>query len=243
MKSSRINWISADDPPESFPNVEMASNVPNGLLATGGDLSEARLLHAYRHGIFPWFSDGQPILWWSPDPRCVIKPDSLHISKRLTRYFKNSGFEITFNRCFSDVLSGCSKRRIGQESTWITDEMYGAYRNLHDNHWAHSIEVWRDRQLLGGLYGLAIDKVFFGESMFSDVTNASKAAMLGLCSILVANNFVLLDCQVESPHLLRMGAKLIPRHQMSEILNVSCASLVPFNAWPTSALSLADLSF
>ena len=242
MKSPRITWISADDPPESFPNVEMASNTPNGLLATGGDLSEARLLHAYRHGIFPWFSEGQPILWWSPDPRCVIKPDNLHLSRRLTRYFKNSGFEITFNRCFSDVLAGCSKSRIGQDSTWITDEMYSAYSNLHDNQWAHSIEVWRDGQLLGGLYGLAIDKVFFGESMFSDVTNASKAAMLGLCSILVANDFVLFDCQVESPHLLRMGAKLIPRHEMTEILSVSCASLVRFNAWPTSTLQLNDLN-
>ena len=243
MRSPRVTWIRAADPPESFPDIEMAFEAPNGLLAAGGDLSEPRLLHAYSRGIFPWFSQGQPILWWSPNPRCVIQPTNLHIPRRLARFFKNSGFQITFNSCFDNVIAGCSKDRLGQEGTWITDEMQEAYTILHKDGWAHSVEVWQSGRLAGGLYGVAIGKVFFGESMFSDDTNASKAAMFALCSILIANHFVLLDCQVNSPHVLRMGAEMIPRQHMSKILKTACTSIVPFDTWPSETLAITDFNY
>ncbi|MDH5346207.1 MAG: leucyl/phenylalanyl-tRNA--protein transferase, partial [Gammaproteobacteria bacterium] len=198
MRSPQIAWISATDPPDAFPDVERAFDVPDGLLAAGGDLSEPRILYAYRHGIFPWFSEGQPILWWSPDPRCVIPPDCLKVSTRLARHLRNSDFEITFNRDFAAVVSRCARERPGQDGTWITPAMQAAYNRLHKSGWAHSIEVWVGNRLAGGLYGLAIGKVFFGESMFSAQANASKASMFALCSVLVDHGFLLLVCQVQS---------------------------------------------
>ena len=232
MKSPQITWISASDPPEAFPDVERAFDIPDGLLAAGGDLSEPRILYAYCQGIFPWFSEGQPILWWSPDPRCVIRPEALRISRRLARAFRNSGFEITFNRAFDDVIARCAADRPGQDGTWITPAMHTAYRQLHNGGWAHSIEVWGGERLVGGLYGLAIGRVFFGESMFSTETNASKAAMRALCRVLIDNDFGLLDCQVESPHLLSMGAELMPRSRFVEFVEASCAGREAFNGWP-----------
>jgi leucyl/phenylalanyl-tRNA--protein transferase len=240
MKSPQIKWISSDDPPDAFPDIESAFEVPDGLLAAGGDLSQERLLYAYRHGIFPWFDDGQPILWWSPDPRCVLHPGSLRLSRRTLRSLNKLDFTIQFNTAFDDVVAGCAAERAGQPGTWITPEMRSAYRAKHAQNWAHSIEVWTSDGLIGGLYGLAIDKVFFGESMFSRESNASKAAMLALCHLLLENNFSLLDCQVESSHLLGLGATLMPRRQFSSILRNDCARYVPFASWPAEPLNISE---
>ncbi|MDG2375870.1 MAG: leucyl/phenylalanyl-tRNA--protein transferase [Woeseiaceae bacterium] len=232
MRSPQISWISADDPPDSFPDVEQAFDVPDGLLAAGGDLSTARLLSAYSHGIFPWYSDGQPILWWSPNPRCVIYPDRLHVSRRLKRSLRNSALEVSFNQAFKSVIDACAEDRRGQDGTWITAEMRDACLRLHKGGWAYSTEVWRGERLVGGLYGLAIGKIFFGESMFSAETNGSKAALIALTSVLLDNNIRLLDCQVESPHLRSMGAEMISRSRFSNELQRSCGTLNPFANWP-----------
>ena len=205
---------------------------PNGLLAAGGDLSEARLLAAYSHGIFPWFNDGQPILWWSPDPRCVLIPAQFHTSRRLRRNLRRRDFTVSFNASFDDVIEACALPRDGQDGTWITADMSHAYRHLHRRGWAHSVEVWRDDELVGGLYGLAIDRVFFGESMFSAASDASKAAMLELCRVLESAGFALLDGQVASAHLLSLGATLLPRDDFKTILQTECQEAVGFSGWP-----------
>ena len=240
MKSPSVTWISSDDPPEAFPDVNRAFDVPDGLLAAGGDLSEARLLYAYSHGIFPWYSDGQPILWWSPDPRCVIRPAGLHISRRTRRSLSKSGFAVTFNAAYDDVLASCALDRPGQDGTWITDEMRFAYRQLHLSGWAHSVEIWSDTELAGGLYGLAIGKVFFGESMFSAATNGSKAALLALCQVLEREDFALLDCQVESPHLLTLGAEMMPRQTFSAVLASACRARDKFVKWPAEPMDIGE---
>ena len=240
MKSPQITWISSDDPPEAFPDIDRAFDVPDGLLAAGGDLSESRLLYAYRHGIFPWFNEGQPILWWSPEPRCVIVPGKLHVSRRLRRSLRQSGFIVRFNTAFDEVVAACANDRPGQDGTWITPEMSTAYGRMHAAGWAHSIEVWRDDALVGGLYGLAIGGVFFGESMFSRVNDASKAAMLALCSVIDAHGFALLDCQVESPHLMNMGAELIPRRRFADTLDKRCDPASLFAGWPPGASNITD---
>lgn len=232
MKSPQITWINADDPPETFPEVDRAFDVPDGLLAAGGDLSDERLLYAYSHGIFPWYSDGQPILWWSPDPRCVIYPERLHVTRRLGRALRHSGFEVSFDMAFESVIDRCAQDRPGQDGTWITPEMRDAYCRLHRNGWAHSVEVWHGERLAGGLYGLAIDRMFFGESMFSDESNGSKAALVALCSHMIDWNFHLLDCQVESPHLRSLGADVIPRSQFCNELRRFCTALDQPAEWP-----------
>ncbi|MFQ5983082.1 MAG: leucyl/phenylalanyl-tRNA--protein transferase, partial [Woeseiaceae bacterium] len=211
MTTPRIAWISQDDPPEAFPEVSAALTAPDGLLAAGGDLKPERLLYAYRRGVFPWFDDGQPILWWSPDPRCVMRPDAFHVARRLRRSVRNSSLEFGFNGDFSSVMQACAADRVGQQGTWITEEMVEAFSTLHDEGWAHSVEIWRDDELVGGLYGIAIGKAFFGESMFSRQSNASKIAMWALCAHLVRHRFEILDCQVVSPHLTSLGAILMPR--------------------------------
>ena len=232
MKSPQITWINSEDPPDAFPDVERAFDVPDGLLAAGGDLSCDRLLYAYMHGIFPWYSDGQPILWWSPNPRCVIYPERLHVSRRLERALRRSDFEVSFNRDFAAVIERCAKDRPGQDGTWITEDMHEAYCDLHEAGWAHSVEVWSDGDLAGGMYGLAIDRVFFGESMFSEQTNGSKVALIALCSQMLEWNFRLLDCQVESPHLRSLGADVIPRRQFCNELRRACATRSPRGDWP-----------
>lgn len=223
-RAPRLAWIGADDPPGSFPPVDEAFAEPDGLLAAGGDLSKERLLYAYRHGIFPWYDEGQPILWWSPNPRCILRPAELHIARRLRRWLRTSGFTITFNRSFDAVIAACAENRIGQRGTWITPDMHQAYRKLHNDGWAHSVEVWQKDALAGGMYGLAIDRVFFGESMFTRIDNASKAAMIALCSELVEGGYQLLDCQIESPHLASLGAILMPRRQFSTFLSSACVA-------------------
>ena len=239
MRNPRVIWINSEDPPDAFPAIETAFESPDGLLAAGGDLSRARLLYAYQHGIFPWFDDGQPILWWSPDPRCVLLPGEFHVSRRLRRFIRTASLDVRFNVDFDQVIERCANVRVGQDGTWITAEMMAAYRGLHQDGWAHSIEVYVDDGLVGGLYGLAIDRCFFGESMFSTVSNASKAAMLALCHVLVKNDFALLDCQVESPHLRSLGARLMPRAKFAETLTKCCANATKFSDWPVNASKIS----
>ena len=241
MSANHVVWLSPTDPPDAFPDISSALHEPDGLLAAGGDLSPERLLHAYRNGIFPWFDEGQPILWWSPDPRCVLRPADFHTSSRMRRDIRSSGAEITFNRSFSELIRACSGPRRFEQGTWITTGMIEAYEALHEAGWAHSIEVREDDSLIGGLYGLAIGTMFFGESMFSQRPNASKLAMLGLSEILDENAFELIDCQVVSQHLLTRGAISIPRDEFATHLLSSCPTLTRFADWPASALKVSDL--
>ena len=190
----------------SFPNPALAEE--DGLLAVGGDLSLERLLLAYSNGIFPWFSEGEPILWYSPHQRCVIYPDRIKISKSMKKILKDKIFKITIDQAFSDVIKKCASTfRAGQSGTWITNEMQDAYIKLHQNGFAHSVEVWIDDKLVGGLYGLKINNVFCGESMFNEVNNASKAALIYLSK----TNVKLIDCQLPNDHLMSLGAEMIER--------------------------------
>lgn len=211
---SRLTWIPRTAPPEAFPPVDQALREPPGLLAAGGDLSESRLLYAYRHGIFPWYEGGQPILWWSPDPRTVLWPDALHVSRRLARTLRRPGhFSFSADRAFAEVMAGCAGPRRYGEGTWITPAMLRAYRALHEAGWAHSIEVWHRGELAGGVYGVHIGRVFFGESMFSRISDASKAALVTLVEHLRPRGLAILDCQMPSPHLRSLGATEIAREQ------------------------------
>lgn len=242
MSNSRVAWLTPSDPPDAFPDIANAMQEPDGLLAAGGDLSVERLLYAYRNGIFPWFDEGQPVLWWSPDPRCVLVPSDYHVSRRLRREISASDLELTFNSAFSDVIQACAGPRRSEQSTWITSDMIRAFAALHDEGWAHSIEVRDGGKLVGGVYGIAIGRVFFGESMFSGRSNASKIAMLGLCRLLDDHGFDLVDCQVVSGHLITLGAKTIPRQAFRVILNASCPELLPFSAWPEKPVAVRDLA-
>lgn len=205
-----IPWLTTNTP---FPPLERALTQPNGLLAAGADLTPERLLHAYRSGIFPWFSPGEPILWWSPDPRMVLFPDELRVTRSLAKTLRNSRLAIKFDTQFSQVIAACaSTPRHGQNGTWITAEMQAAYTRLHALGYAHSVEAWLDGRLVGGLYGIAIGRVFFGESMFSHVTDSSKVALAHLCRYLDVREFGIIDCQMETAHLKSMGARPIPRN-------------------------------
>lgn len=201
------------DPHAPFPPVAAALRDPDGLLAVGGDLSPTRLLNAYRHGIFPWFSEGEPILWWSPDPRIVFRTDGVHLSRRFQRHLRGSGWIARADTAFLDVMTACAAMpRPGQDGTWITADMRLAYAELHRLGHAHSVEVFDDGgRLVGGIYGVAIGRMFFGESMVSLVSGGSKAALAALASRLHEWNWPLIDAQVENPHLLRMGGETLPR--------------------------------
>jgi leucyl/phenylalanyl-tRNA--protein transferase len=194
----------------TFPDPRLAG--PEGLLAVGGDLSPPRLLLAYSLGIFPWYGRGEPLLWWSPDPRCVIVPREVHVSRRLGRTLRQGRFAVTCNCAFDRVIDACAEIRLqGGEETWLVPEMQAAYRRLHALGYAHSVEVWLDGELAGGLYGVAVGKFFFGESMFHQATDASKVALVTLCRQLAVQRFELFDCQVPNPHLFRMGAIQLSR--------------------------------
>ena len=202
------------DPEAPFPPAETALREPDGLLAIGGDLSTTRLLNAYRHGVFPWYSQGQPILWWSPDPRMVFRTDGVHLSSRFRRTLRRSGWELRADSAFADVLDACATApRRGQAGTWITAAMRQAYRDLHALGHAHSVEVYDGARLVGGIYGVAVGRMFFGESMFSAESGGSKAALAGLAAWLRGQGWPLIDAQVENAHLLRMGAESWPRQQ------------------------------
>lgn len=203
-----------------FPSPRLAPE--EGLLAVGGDLSQERLLLAYRMGIFPWYSGSEPILWWSPDPRLVLYPAELRISKSLQKTINKSVFRVTMDRAFEAVINACAQSRTSaDEGTWIVEEMIDAYCNLHISGFAHSVEAWKDGRLAGGLYGVSLGRCFFGESMFTDISNASKVAFAALVKHLQALNFDLIDCQVTTPHLLRLGAREIPRVQFLNELEKS----------------------
>ena len=206
------------DPESGFPPVELALDYPQGLLAVGGDPSPPRLINAYRHGIFPWYSDDQPILWWSPVPRCVIFPSDVHVSRRLRRRFNQGCHHVTADQAFAQVIDACSRPRHDQDGTWITAEMKAAYIRLHELGIAHSVEVWAEDDLIGGIYGLALGRVFFGESMFSQKVDASKIALVALSKQLEKWDFALLDCQISNPHLQSMGAVEISRTQFDRYL-------------------------
>lgn len=210
--------ILSQDPESPFPAIEQALKYPPGLLAAGGDLSAARLVNAYRHGIFPWYSEDEPILWWSPAPRCVLYPERVHISRRLRRRYNQGIFTLSADRAFEPVIQACAQARYDGDGTWITSEMQDAYIRLHEIGIAHSVEVWLDDELAGGIYGLALGPVFFGESMFSRSDDASKVALVALCKQLEEWKFTLLDCQVKNPHLLSMGAEEISRAEFKKHL-------------------------
>lgn len=198
-------------PADPFPPVESALTEPDGLLAAGGSLTIKRLTDAYRHGIFPWFNEGDPILWWSPDPRAVLRPPLVHVSHSLRKRLRREAFLITIDRAFARVLDGCAAPRASDAGTWLSPAMRRAYEALHAAGLAHSIEVWMDGELAGGVYGVAIGRMFFGESMFTRRTDASKIAMVRLCAQLDRWRFPLIDCQLETEHLVSLGAAALPR--------------------------------
>jgi leucyl/phenylalanyl-tRNA--protein transferase len=197
----------------SFPPVAHALPSPNGLLAAGGDLSSARLLHAYRSGIFPWYSEGEPILWWSPDPRLVLFPCEFKLSRSLRRTLRKHAYEVRVDTCFEQVMRACAAPRESATGTWIHEEMIAAYCELHRLGHAHSVETWMDGELAGGLYGVALGRMFYGESMFSRKTDASKIALAHLAAQLERWNFGMIDCQMNTPHLSSLGAREIPREE------------------------------
>ena len=202
-----------------FPSHEQSDK--NGLIAVGGDLTEERLLHAYRSGIFPWFNEGQPLLWWSPDPRMILFPKKFKVSKSLKKTIFKNKYSITYNKSFEEVINCCSKiKREGQQGTWITKNMITAYLQLHKNGYAQSIEVWSDNQLIGGLYGVDLKekKIFCGESMFSKKNDASKIALYYLVKKIKAKKYKLIDCQMYTPHLESLGAQEIPRNEFLKYL-------------------------
>lgn len=211
-----LTWLKRDD--LSFPSLETALREPNGLLAAGGDLRPERLLAAYRHGCFPWYQEGQPLLWWSPDPRTVLFPDELHVSRSLRKRMRHGDYRVTFDKAFAEVIQGCAGPRSYADGTWITTPMQDAYVRMHEMGVAHSVEVWQQGQLVGGLYGLAMGELFFGESMFSRATDASKVGFVTLVERLREWGFALIDCQMPTRHLESFGARSIPRAAFAEAL-------------------------
>jgi leucyl/phenylalanyl-tRNA--protein transferase len=207
-----LKWLEPADP---FPPVRRALKDPNGLLAAGGDLSVERLLEAYRRGVFPWYSAGQPPLWWSPDPRMVLYCDQLNVGRSLAKSLRNKGYELRIDTAFSEVLEGCAWR---PEGTWLGADMKKAYLRLHREGYAHCFETWRDGELVGGLYGVALGRMFYGESMFSRATDASKVALVRLVEHLREKNFPLIDCQVHTPLLESLGARESPRSEFLRAL-------------------------
>lgn len=222
------------DDTEHFPDVEDALENPDGLLAVGGCLSPRRLGNAYRHGIFPWYSKGEPILWWSPNPRLVLYPDNLKIARSLGKIIRRHEFRITIDSAFREVIDGCAEPRQGDNGTWITEEMKAAYQALQRRGLAHSAEAWHNNQLVGGLYGVAIGRVFFGESMFSRRSNASKVAFVALVEALRNWQYALIDCQVNTPHLVSFGADEISRQTFVQQLNTFCDEPADALAWQYS---------
>jgi leucyl/phenylalanyl-tRNA--protein transferase len=214
----------------SFPPVERALRSPNGLLAAGGDLTTARLLEAYRHGIFPWFSEGEPILWWSPDPRMVLFPEEFKVSNSLRKTLRNGRHEVRFDSAFEQVMRACAAPREGANGTWILEDMIAAYCELHRMGYAHSVETWMDGELVGGLYGMALGRMFYGESMFSCKTDASKIALAHLAAQLKRWNFGMIDCQMNTPHLTSLGAREISRKEFIARLQ-DLINYPPVTAW------------
>lgn len=227
-----LNWLSRRS--LEFPPLERALLDPPGLLAAGGDLSPERLIAAYRHGCFPWFSDDQPILWWSPNPRMVLLPEQLHVSRSLSKFMRQGHLQVTFDRAFRQVIAQCAGLR-QDEGTWITRDIQQAYIALHERGVAHSVESWQDGKLVGGLYGIAIGRLFFGESMFSTATNASKVAFVTLVQQLQACGYTLIDCQMHTSHLESLGARPIQRREFRNYLqrDLDRSGPSPWDSAPT----------
>lgn len=233
-----IPWLRESDP---FPPVEQALRDPNGLLAVGGALSSARLLDAYARGIFPWSSAGQPLLWWSPDPRMVLFVSELRITRSLRKRVRSEAFEVRLDTACAEVIAACAEPREEQDGTWITEEILAAYLELHRLGYVHSVEAWQEGQLVGGLYGLALGRVFFGESMFARATDASKVALVHLVDHLARLDVPLIDCQQETSHLASLGARPIPRRRFAGYLNELIHSSAPPAGWPAGRLATPDL--
>lgn len=213
-----------------FPDPQLAE--PDGLLAVGGDLVPARLLAAYQQGIFPWYSDGEPILWWSPAPRLILLPEEFHLPKRLARTIRKRVFEVRADTAFAEVISACAAiRQESGQGTWITTEMQNAYIHLHQLGFAHSVESWCNGELVGGLYGVCLDRIFFGESMFSRTTDASKVAFATLISNAEQVNIRVVDCQMTTQHLLQFGSREVNREEFDDLLEQFVQELVPQQAW------------
>lgn len=209
-------WINRQA--NTFPPLGRALHSPPGLLAMGGDLTPERLVAAYRHGCFPWYSEGQPLMWWSPDPRTVLFPEELHTPRSLRKTLRQQRFRITYDKAFEQVIHACAQPRSTDSGTWITPAMQNSYIRLHQLGHAHSVEVWHEQQLVGGLYGIAIGRLFFGESMFARMSDASKAGFITLVQDLQQARFVLIDCQMPTEHLARFGARDIPRTRFQNYL-------------------------
>jgi leucyl/phenylalanyl-tRNA---protein transferase len=223
-------WLHPGRADEPFPHPDRALTEPNGLLAAGGDLSLPRLLRAYREGIFPWYEAGQPILWWSPDPRTVLFCDQVRISRSLRKTLRSGRFRLSFDEAFRQVIRGCAEPRGGVHGTWITYGMQQAFVQLHEAGHAHSVEVWQDDALVGGVYGVSLGRMFYGESMFSRVSDASKVALVALCRHLEHWGYPLIDCQTPSAHLTRMGARPMSRREFRKWLDELCEQ-PPHERW------------
>jgi leucyl/phenylalanyl-tRNA---protein transferase len=237
-----IYLLDATDPNARFPPVERAEREPNGLLAVGGDLSSNRLLNAYRAGVFPWYNAGQPILWWSPDPRATLFPERLRISRSLRKTLRNKGLRVSFDQAFGRVLRACAGPRDYTRDTWITGEMAIAYERLHRLGHAHSVEVWDGEALVGGLYGVALGRAFFGESMFSRQRDASKVALVFLADRALAWGIELIDCQVHTDHLASLGALELPRKEFCRLLERACDRPSPTHPWSIAEARLGPLA-
>ncbi len=223
--------LEGTDPNTPFPDPNTAETEPNGLLAVGGDLSPRRLLNAYCQGLFPWYSEDQPILWWSPDPRMVLYPTELHVSRRLRKTLRRGRLEVSVDRAFEAVIQACAGPRRGATGTWLLSEMIDAYRRLHALGHAHSVETWLEGELVGGLYGVAQGAAFFGESMFSTVPDASKVALVSLVEHCLRTGIELIDCQVYSEHLESLGAREIPRSEFLEQIGTALTHQAPEAIW------------
>jgi leucyl/phenylalanyl-tRNA---protein transferase len=231
MKKMQLTVLDPNNPEQSFPPINDALSVPDGLLAVGGCLSQIRLLNAYRQGVFPWNSPDEPILWWSPDPRLVLFPDKLVISRSLSKTLRKQKFTFTINKVFTDVVAACAEPRKEEVGTWITEGIFKAYRELHKSGYAHSAEAWLNGKLVGGLYGVAIGRVFFGESMFHTETDASKVAFANLVERLKYWGYQLIDCQVSTRHLISFGAEEVSRVEFGQLLDQYCELAPERTAW------------
>lgn len=228
-----IPWLEST---ENFPPLELALREPNGLLCAGGDLTPQRLVQAYLNGIFPWYSPGEPILWWSPDPRMVLFPAEFHLSRSLHKTLRNRNYQVRLDTTFKAVIQACARTpRRDQPGTWITPEIQAAYCKLHELGYAHSVETWVDEKLVGGLYGIAIGKMFYGESMFAHATDASKIAIAHLVRFLEEKGFGMIDCQMNTPHLSSLGAREIPRRHFIDRLRILTAIPPLCGRWPEDA--------
>lgn len=226
-----ISWL--DDARPAFPPLSRALPSPNGLLAAGGSLAPEWLLAAYRRGIFPWFNPGEPILWWSPDPRMVLAPSEMRVSRSLAKTLRRAHFEVHFDEAFREVIAACAEPRSYAAGTWISAEMQSAYCAMHELGFAHCVEVYKDGRLVGGLYGIALGRVFFGESMFSRVSDASKVAFAYLCRYLESQGFAMIDCQMSTAHLQSLGGREIPRQDFAVRLEELAGSGPGPGRWPS----------